>query len=346
MENVANELPKNDLTDKLAGFKLVDLQSIYDAVMDEASEIKLDNEARKAACEELGVDMATARGWQTVSDIVKHVDLSELCEKHPDAAKSILVTTLGAVSVACPPMIVASGIAKVIPADVLTKVMGLSLKASPDHIIHILADYCTDKKRQALTEYDLEEEQVDNKRNLVVVCKDDLIVAQLKKLVETNDDKEGSIVGTEDGTVRIIRWDEDKWAYRYSKNNIKEKVLVIGDVKEAKNQVAVMEPVLDEFGAKYGWIGNVAYISANRLALKNKETYSEFVEKMEELQIPEYIKQDRTFKLNVKTGLKAALFAPILIKDAYDDIFSVLRQQYCYAAFKFYYSDMETFLNE
>ena len=48
------------------------------------------------------------------------------------------------------------------------------------------------------------------KRKLIVVYKkkDELALNYLKKLVETNDDKDEKIVGPEDNTVSIIDWTE------------------------------------------------------------------------------------------------------------------------------------------
>ena len=47
---------------------------------------------------------------------------------------------------------------------------------------------------------------------LIVVYKDELVVNQLKKLVETRDDgSEKSIVGVRDGSVQIVAWTEEVW---------------------------------------------------------------------------------------------------------------------------------------
>lgn len=49
-------------------------------------------------------------------------------------------------------------------------------------------------------------------QTLIVVYKDELVLNLLKKLIETNDDKsEDEIVGTEDGTVSVVSWDERMW---------------------------------------------------------------------------------------------------------------------------------------
>ena len=50
---------------------------------------------------------------------------------------------------------------------------------------------------------------------LIVVYKDELLVNQLKKLVETKDDEnEDTAVGTKDGSVNIVSWSEKVWLER------------------------------------------------------------------------------------------------------------------------------------
>lgn len=49
-------------------------------------------------------------------------------------------------------------------------------------------------------------------KTLIVIYKKEMLVNQLKKLVETNDDlNEDSIVGVRDGSVRIVSWTEEVW---------------------------------------------------------------------------------------------------------------------------------------
>ena len=58
------------------------------------------------------------------------------------------------------------------------------------------------------------------KEKLVVVFddKDEVAFNYLKKLVETEDDKEGNIIGTEDNTVAVLAWDKKK--FKDNKNSI------------------------------------------------------------------------------------------------------------------------------
>jgi hypothetical protein len=50
-------------------------------------------------------------------------------------------------------------------------------------------------------------------QKLIVVYKDELVLNQLKKLIDTNDDdvENGTIVGTKGGSVTVVAWDEKMW---------------------------------------------------------------------------------------------------------------------------------------
>lgn len=48
----------------------------------------------------------------------------------------------------------------------------------------------------------------DTKKTLIVVYKDELLMNQLKKMVEPHDDAEDSIVGTRDDSLNIVSWTE------------------------------------------------------------------------------------------------------------------------------------------
>ena len=64
----------------------------------------------------------------------------------------------------------------------------------------------------------------DEPQKLIVVYKDELVLNQLRKLIETNDDREdGEIVGTEDGTVAVIAWDEKMWLEQKKAGNVLER---------------------------------------------------------------------------------------------------------------------------
>jgi hypothetical protein len=53
----------------------------------------------------------------------------------------------------------------------------------------------------------------ETKKTLIVVYKDELLMNQLKKMVETHDDNEQGVIGTRDDSINIVSWTERSgWA--------------------------------------------------------------------------------------------------------------------------------------
>ena len=77
----------------------------------------------------------------------------------------------------------------------------------------VLWDSCFDRIR--LDKQDYMEDTIMyymEPKTLIVVYKDELLVNQLKKLIETKDDgDENAVVGTTDGSVQIVAWTEKVW---------------------------------------------------------------------------------------------------------------------------------------
>ena len=48
----------------------------------------------------------------------------------------------------------------------------------------------------------------ETKKTLIVVYKDELLVNQLKKMVEAHDDNKLSVIGTRDDSINIVSWAE------------------------------------------------------------------------------------------------------------------------------------------
>ena len=63
-------------------------------------------------------------------------------------------------------------------------------------------------------------------KTLIVVYKDELMLNQLKKLIETKDDSEtDGVVGVTDESVRIVAWTEKVWRDQKKAGNIMPRVL-------------------------------------------------------------------------------------------------------------------------
>ena len=116
---------------------------------------------------------------------------------------------------------------------------------------------------------------------LIVVYKDELLVNQIKKLVETKDDTDSdTAVGTKDGSVSIVSWTEKVWLDQKKAGNINNKVLFLGDIKGTDKLTPVLDVKFDEFGVKYGWAGTQAVLFVDPQAIAKKEDYDAFLQKL------------------------------------------------------------------
>lgn len=128
-------------------------------------------------------------------------------------------------------------------------------------------------------------------KSLIVVYKDEMLVNQLKKLVETKDDiSEDEIVGTRDDSVKIVPWTEKVWLDNKKKGTIDSKVLFLGDIKGVDKLIPVLDIKLDEYGVKYGWAGDQAAIYVNAKALNDRDKYVEFLKEISTMPIPSMIR--------------------------------------------------------
>lgn len=136
-------------------------------------------------------------------------------------------------------------------------------------------------------------------KTLIVVYKDEMLMNQLKKMVETNDDaNEEEIVGTKDNSITIVSWTEKVWLGNKKAGNIKDKVLFLGDIKGTEELIPVIDVHFDENGVKFGWAGNQAILYADTRALRKHDDYMRFLETLADYPIPETIKKPQNIKLD------------------------------------------------
>lgn len=137
-------------------------------------------------------------------------------------------------------------------------------------------------------------------KTLIVVYKDEMLVNQLKKLVDTKDDIDGNTtIGTRDGSINIVSWNEKVWFGNKKAGNIKDKVLFLGDIKGTDKLIPVVDVKFNEYGVKFGWAGNQAAIFTDVKALHDREDYLDFIEKLSELPVPEMIKKPKNIKIDI-----------------------------------------------
>lgn len=130
----------------------------------------------------------------------------------------------------------------------------------------------------------------ETKKTLIVVYKDELLMNQLKKMIETNDDAEDAVIGTKDDSINIVSWTEKVWLGNKKAGNIQGKILFLGDIKGTDKLIPVLYVKFDYRGVKYGWAGNQAALYVELEELTNREIYDEFLKKMSELPIPSFLK--------------------------------------------------------
>ena len=128
------------------------------------------------------------------------------------------------------------------------------------------------------------------KKTLIVVYKDELLMNQLKKMVETHDDSEDQVVGTRDDTINVVSWTEKVWLGNKKAGNIQGKILFLGEIKGTDKLIPVIDVQFDEFGAKYGWAGNQAVVYADPKVLTARADYDAFLKKLSSLPVPEFLK--------------------------------------------------------
>ena len=130
----------------------------------------------------------------------------------------------------------------------------------------------------------------ETKKTLIVVYKDELLMNQLKKMVETHDDGENGVVGTRDDSINIVSWTEKVWLGNKKAGNIQGKILFLGEIKGTDKLIPVIDVKFDECGVRFGWAGNQAVVYADPKVLTTREDYDAFLEKLSTLPVPSFLK--------------------------------------------------------
>lgn len=115
-------------------------------------------------------------------------------------------------------------------------------------------------------------------KKLIIVCdeKTERYANYLRQLISTNDDKDGEVVGIEDGTVEAAVWLEKEYLANKAQISSNEHILFIGDNKTSKSESSSMIVKYDKYGMKYGWLGKRAMMKVDN-AMLAPEVYDEFI---------------------------------------------------------------------
>lgn len=137
-------------------------------------------------------------------------------------------------------------------------------------------------------------------KTLIVVYKDEMILNQLKKLVETKDDTKDLVGGVRDNSINIVAWSEKVWLANKKPGNIQGKIVFLGDIKGTDKLLPVIDVKFDNYGIIYGWAGNQGILYVNSKALTERDTYLSFIDELSQFPIPEAYKIPKNVNISDK----------------------------------------------
>lgn len=157
--------------------------------------------------------------------------------------------------------------------------------------------------------------EFETKKTLIVVYKDELLMNQLKKMVETHDDDAQGIIGTRDDSINIVSWTEKVWLGNKKAGNIQGKILFLGDVKGTDKLIPVIDVKFDECGVKFGWAGNQAVVYVDPKALTTREDYDVLLERLSGLPVPSFLKASKESMVATGADNATAVIAELTAED-------------------------------
>lgn len=213
------------------------------------------------------------------------------------------------------------------------------------------------------------------RKPLIVVYKDEMLVNQLKKMVETNDDRDDTVVGTKDDSVGIVYWTEDVWLDNKKAGTIKGKILFLDDIKGTEQLIPVLDVKYSEYGIRYGWAGDQAVVFVDERELNKRDNYNQFLVELSKQSIPAFMRKEVEEAKKVEEvnpvdenedwivspffHAAKAMFKPgvdaineltermgINVDSIFKDKTKIRRQMLFFGIIKLYYVDLEKFMNE
>lgn len=119
------------------------LSSALDVVKKEYGDYKLSKEMRMELAQELDESEECTDGWQTVVDILNHIDINELAKKHPENIGKVSKTVVSIISCIFPSV----SFATIVPEDFLAKMVEFAGVLTPEHLVNILAKMQIEKNK-------------------------------------------------------------------------------------------------------------------------------------------------------------------------------------------------------
>lgn len=116
-------------------------------------------------------------------------------------------------------------------------------------------------------------------KKLIIVCdeKTEIYANYLRQLISTNDDKEGEIIGVEDGTVDVAVWLDKDYIANKAQLSSNEHILFIGNSKVSQKETSSMTVKFEQLGMKYGWLGKRGMLKVDYSSL-SPDQYNSFID--------------------------------------------------------------------
>lgn len=198
---------------------------------------------------------------------------------------------------------------------------------------------------------------------VVFAKKHEEVFEHLKELIMTEDDLDGEIIGTEDGTIKVLKCYEESWKQHHrlgQRRKLGKKTVILGNMKDVEPPI---EFLFKAYGVGYGIAeDNYMQIYIDDKFEWSRDIYDEFIMELNELvshsitqmdalAAMENVKNKNTKKAMVATGV--VLFPPLALagvaKHTYDitkEKELIRKQQLMYAVTKLYYDDLEAYMKE
>lgn len=197
---------------------------------------------------------------------------------------------------------------------------------------------------------------------IVYKDKDEVALNQLRKLIDTKDDEEGGrVIGTRDGSIKVVSWNEKTWLDNKKAGNtgdLDDKILFLGDIKGVDKLIPTLDKKECGHGVYYGFSGKQAVIMVDGMKIASPKAYASFLEDLKKVCDAETVNKKLHFDLNnigntAKSGIKSAVIAalsPIVgvgvaVSDVISDNKTCRIQQLLYGVAKLYFDDLDDFMN-
>lgn len=324
-----------------------DVQVFKDAIDKEIGNSELDKEEIEQLQSILSVDALEAVKWKNVADVLRYINIFALAENNPEAMRKVSEVLLSIVGLFCPAVSSVNGILAKVPDGLFHALIKIGGLMAPEyHIYREVKAIADQKAEKVMDRNERDAATYEGMDTLIIVCKNQILSAELKKLVCSQDDlDDGTAVGTKDGTVHAMIWNEAAWEAFKDKLTCGEKVVIIGEIKNSY-PLTPKEIRFEKHGVTYGWNKHIATITADPGVLSKKDAYDAFLSDMNTLKLAEQQKKNAKFKFDWFKAGKLAIFPPLLIGDLLREKTEIKKQQLIYGIYNFYTQDLTRFLNQ